>query len=127
MSTDNPTPDTPDTPPPPAAATVSPPPAPQGVDPRRRMRELLSIPERDRTDAQWDELNELEIQFAPGNRINPGQQPGPVGVPRNFGQKKHPQKGENKGGKGGGGGGGGKNRSRPPHKQGQGPGQGQQG
>lgn len=33
------------------------------------MRELLAVPERDRTDAQWDELNELEIQLAPGNRI----------------------------------------------------------
>jgi hypothetical protein len=39
-------------------------------DPRRRLRELRSIPERDRTDAQWDELNEPEIQFAPGNRID---------------------------------------------------------
>jgi hypothetical protein len=39
-------------------------------DPRRRLRELRAIPERDRTDAQWDELNELEIQFAPGNRID---------------------------------------------------------
>ncbi len=35
---------------------------------RRRIRELLSIPERDRTDAEWDELNELEIRTAPGNR-----------------------------------------------------------
>lgn len=42
-------------------------------DPRRRIRELQSIPERDRTDAEWDELNELEIQSAPGNRI--GNQP----------------------------------------------------
>ena len=36
---------------------------------RRRLRELLSIPERDRSDAQWDEIIELEIQLAPGNRI----------------------------------------------------------
>jgi hypothetical protein len=42
-------------------------------DPRRRMRELLAIPDRDRTDAEWDELNELEIQTAPGNRV--GNQP----------------------------------------------------
>jgi hypothetical protein len=34
---------------------------------------LLSIPERDRTDPQWDEIVELEIQLAPGNRINPNQ------------------------------------------------------
>ncbi|MDR3299463.1 MAG: hypothetical protein LBU43_05555 [Candidatus Accumulibacter sp.] len=40
----------------------------QTVDMRRRIRELLSIPERDRTDAEWEELNELEIRTAPGNR-----------------------------------------------------------
>lgn len=40
----------------------------QPIDMRRRIRELLSIPERDRTDAEWDELNELEIRTAPGNR-----------------------------------------------------------
>ncbi|WP_153109995.1 hypothetical protein [Propionivibrio limicola] len=39
-------------------------------DLRRRIRELLAIPDRDRTDAEWDELNELEIQTAPGNREN---------------------------------------------------------
>ena len=37
-------------------------------DPRRRLRELLAIPERDRTDPQWDEIIELEITLAPGNR-----------------------------------------------------------
>ena len=40
----------------------------QPIDMRRRIRELLSIPERDRTEAEWDELNELEIRTAPGNR-----------------------------------------------------------
>lgn len=74
--------------------------APQYVDPRRRLRELLSIPERDRTDEQWDEINELEIQLAPGNRVHPGQ-PGPggmpVGVGRHFQQKK--QKGDKGSGK----------------------------
>jgi hypothetical protein len=94
-------------------------PAPQQVtptfDPRRRLRELLSVPERDRSDAQWDEINELEIQLAPGNRVSPGQQPGfsdkPVGGGggRQFQQKKHPPKS----GGGGGGGGGGKRRPRP--------------
>jgi len=48
-----------------AAAPVAP-----AFDPRRRIRELLSIPERDRNDAEWDELNELEIQTAPGNRTS---------------------------------------------------------
>jgi hypothetical protein len=52
---------------------------PPRFDPRRRMRELMAIPERDRSDAVWDELIELEIQTAPGNRAvspngNPNQQ-----------------------------------------------------
>ncbi|HZX32004.1 MAG TPA: hypothetical protein VFF03_11690 [Rhodocyclaceae bacterium] len=46
----------------------TPPPVTQPTDPRRRLRELLSIPERDRTEEQWDEIVELEIQTAPGNR-----------------------------------------------------------
>ena len=45
-------------------------------DPRRRLRELLSVPERDRTDEQWDEIIELEIQLAPGNRLAPHEQVG---------------------------------------------------
>jgi hypothetical protein len=35
---------------------------------RARIRELLAIPDRERTDAQWDELNELEIMMAVTNR-----------------------------------------------------------
>lgn len=35
---------------------------------RQRLRELLAIPDRQRTDEQWDELNDLEIMFAAGNR-----------------------------------------------------------
>ena len=87
------------------------PPFTQNFDPRRRLRELLAVPERDRSDAQWDEINELEIQLAPGNRVAPGQQPGssdkPVGG-RQFQQKKHPPKGG-----GANSGGGGKRRPRP--------------
>ena len=78
---------------------IDPPPAPQGLDSRRRLRELLSVPERDRSDEQWDEIIELEIQLAPGNRLsgqeiaggggNPnaghGRAPGPGGQQ----QKKH--------------------------------------
>lgn len=71
---------------------------PQPIDPRRRIRELNAIPERDRTDEQWDELNELEIRTAPGNRESDrqpaGQQErrqGPTGQgrrpDRNQGQK----------------------------------------
>jgi hypothetical protein len=47
---------------------------PQGLDSRRRLRELLSVPERDRSDEQWDEIIELEIQLAPGNRVAVGQE-----------------------------------------------------
>jgi hypothetical protein len=58
---------------------------PRPADPRRRLRELRSIPERDRTDAEWDELNEVEIQLAPGNRLDTtdqARQPGGQGTPR---------------------------------------------
>lgn len=46
------------------------------TDPRRRLRELQAIPERDRSDAQWDEMIELEIQLAPGNRAQEQRSPG---------------------------------------------------
>jgi hypothetical protein len=52
---------------------------PQPVSPQRRLQELRAIPERDRTDAQWDELNEIEIALASANRAggpNPNQNPG---------------------------------------------------
>ena len=66
---------------------------PQPFDPRRRIRELMAIPERDRTDEQWDELNELEIRTAPGNReterhsdVRPGSSTHGRRPPRNQGQ-----------------------------------------
>jgi hypothetical protein len=40
----------------------------QPPSPRARLQALLAIPERQRTDAEWDELNELEIMLASGNR-----------------------------------------------------------
>jgi hypothetical protein len=43
----------------------------QDVDSRRRLRELLAVPERERTDAQWDEIIAIEIRLAPGNRMEP--------------------------------------------------------
>lgn len=51
-------------------------------DPRRRLRELLAIPDHQRTDAIWDEIIELEICLAPGNRVQapqaePGRRPTP--------------------------------------------------
>ena len=41
---------------------------PEPIPPRRRLQELLAIPERQRTDEQWDEINELEIKLASANR-----------------------------------------------------------
>jgi hypothetical protein len=72
-------------------------------DNKRRLRELLSIPERDRTDEQWDEIVELEIQLAPGNRISasehgggPGGGGGGMGHNKPSGQpKKHRPRGNN--------------------------------
>jgi hypothetical protein len=46
----------------------------QPQDPRSRLRELLAIPERDRTDALWDEIIGLEIDMAPGNRASSSPQ-----------------------------------------------------
>ena len=41
---------------------------PRPNSPRLRLQALLGVPDRERTDAQWDELNELEIMLASGNR-----------------------------------------------------------
>ena len=35
---------------------------------RLRLQALLDVPETQRTEVQWDEINELEIILAPGNR-----------------------------------------------------------
>lgn len=70
--------------------------APPPNDNRRRLRELLSIAERDRTDEQWDEIIELEIQLAPGNRIS-GNEPS-----ANVGRGPMSQQGKPGGGGGGG-------------------------
>jgi hypothetical protein len=70
--------------PPPLESAPNEPPAPDPVrnepqlpDPRRRLRELLAIPDHQRTDAIWDEIIELEICLAPGNRIQTGGQAEP--------------------------------------------------
>lgn len=74
---------------------------PQSFDIRRRIRELLSIPDRDRTDAEWDELNELEIRTAPGNRDNGYSSDRPEGKRQGgFGQgrrQSHGKKNNNNG------------------------------
>lgn len=80
---------------------------PQPTDLKRRLRELLSVPERDRTDEQWDEIVELEIQLAPGNRIsgpsannvgggNPGGNPNAGGGNQPSQARKHRPRGNNR-------------------------------
>jgi hypothetical protein len=60
----------------------------QPISPRARLQALRAIPERQRTDAEWDELNELEIKLASENREGVPQQhsrpnaPAPGGQPR---------------------------------------------
>ncbi len=49
---------------------------PSNTNPRQRLKALLAIPDSQRTEEQWDEIIELEITLAPGNRIDapmPGQ------------------------------------------------------
>lgn len=75
----NPNPDTP--------PEVQPVAAPMPNDNRRRLRDLLSIAERDRSDEQWDEIIELEIQLAPGNRISGNEHGGGQERPTAFQNK----------------------------------------
>jgi hypothetical protein len=100
---------------------------------RARLQQLRSIPEAKRTDAEWDELNELEITqalsngqggpnpnaraFVPGNQQQQRRQGGGGGgggQPRQGGRPRHGQQQDQQGRKfrhrpnrGGGGGGGG--------------------
>jgi len=89
----------------------------QAPSPQRRLQQLRSIPERDRTDAEWDEMNELEIMLASSNRAGapdpnvrrdagghrPQQQQqrqGHGGGPRGGGQGGHQQRNrQNRGGR----------------------------
>jgi hypothetical protein len=43
----------------------------QSISPRARLQELLAIPESRRTDAQWDEMHELEVKLSSANRAQP--------------------------------------------------------
>ncbi len=64
------------------------------IPPRRRLQELLSIPDNERTEAQWDEIVELEISLAPGNRLGPGDLPGqPLPDNRSPRPRKHKPQG----------------------------------
>jgi hypothetical protein len=63
---------------------------PQPPSPRQRLQELLAIPERQRTDEQWDEINELEIQLASANRHKPPEQDARRNSPHAPGQQHRP-------------------------------------
>lgn len=57
----------------------------QPESPRARLQALLAIPDAQRTEEQWDELNELEIMLAAGNRPGANQQQQKHGAPRTGG------------------------------------------
>ena len=61
---------------------------PEPVSPRLRLQALLAIPDRQRTDAEWDELNELEIMLAAGNREGAPEQSARWNSPAPGGQRK---------------------------------------
>ena len=61
---------------------------PEPVSPRLRLQALLAIPDRQRTDAEWDELNELEIKLAAGNREGAPEQGARWNRPAPGGQTK---------------------------------------
>jgi hypothetical protein len=88
------------------------------VSPRARLQELQAIPDNHRTDAEWDELNELEIMFAPGNRIGTPDRMGNAAVSTGGGGGRGGDRGPRRkgggGGAGGGGGGGGGQRQQAP-------------
>jgi hypothetical protein len=69
---------------------------PQPISPRQRLQALLAVPDRERTDAQWDELNELEIMLASGNREQAPNQDGPRNA---TGPAGHPKPGGGRHGK----------------------------
>lgn len=54
---------------------------------------MLSIPESIRTDPQWDEIIELEIQMAPGNRVGQESAHGGGKAPKTGGSSGNPGKG----------------------------------
>jgi hypothetical protein len=73
---------------------------PQPIPPRQRLRDLLTIPESQRTDAQWDEINELEIKLASSNRQDsPQQQNSQQNSRRHAPGQGHPRPGGNPQGK----------------------------
>ncbi len=90
--------------------TVSPP----TTSPHQRLRELQSIPDNQKTEAQWDELIELEIALAQEGRPGGGGQKPQGTAPQ---AKKHNSKSHGGGPSGGGGGGGGAQQPRKPQRK----------
>lgn len=79
---------------------------PEPISPRARLQALQAIPERQRTDAEWDELNELEIMLASTNRQGApepqgsrGNAPSQGGHQRQGGQQSRPGGGQQHHGK----------------------------
>jgi hypothetical protein len=65
----------------------------QPLSPRRRLQTLLAIPDSQRTEAQWDEIVELEITLAPGNREDgPGRDMRLVPAQQQQARKQHHNK-----------------------------------
>lgn len=59
----------------------------ESISPRRRLQMLLAIPDNERTEEEWDELNELEISLSPVNRVG-APEPATAGA----GARKRPAK-----------------------------------
>jgi len=74
------------------------PPQPQQISPQARLQQLLAIPDKIRTDEQWDELNELEIKLASVNR-----QGAPIPTAHRPGGGQQQRNNDRRGGGGGGG------------------------
>ena len=84
---------------------------PEPVPPRRRLQELLAIPERQRTDEQWDEINELEIKLASANREDAPDPSIRRDAPSNNNNNNQSRRSNNRPG-----GGGGQQGKKPPRK-----------
>jgi hypothetical protein len=81
---------------------------PERISPSLRLQALLSTPERQRTEAEWEEINELEISLTPANREvvqkqgirrnsdEPGAHPKPSRGPRDRNPFKRLHKGSPK-------------------------------
>lgn len=69
----------------------------QPISPRARLQQLQAIPDRQRTDAEWDELNELEIRLASAIREGPPQQNPRGNAPAPGGGQPRPGGGQNQG------------------------------